>query len=237
MKGYLILNGSFKFPANTKYPSIPCYIDKTTTVYPLQGKALISGPEYVLAKSQKCKFTFSSAFHIPATEIKKTVGFVDVSIPVQPFYKIIKDIQIKRREYPKGHFMNALYKELGNGIYGNVVRGISNKKSFDTKSGKMFRVSGTELSNPILASWTTAFIRSVIGECLHNISKVKGKVVSVTTDGFITDIPNLEERLLTLNDSEIPLLKLYKRLREALTDSCDSSQALELKNNGVGIIS
>ena len=35
----------------------------------------------------------------------------------------------------------------------------------------MLRVSATELSNPVLAPWTTAFIRSVIGECLHNISQ------------------------------------------------------------------
>jgi hypothetical protein len=51
---------------------------------------------------------------------------------------------------------------MSNSIYGNVVRGISNKRSFDPKSGKMLRVSATELSNPVLAPWTTAFIRSVI---------------------------------------------------------------------------
>lgn len=32
----------------------------------------------------------------------------------------------------------------------------------------MLRVSATELSNPVLAPCTKAFIRSVIGECLHN---------------------------------------------------------------------
>src|SRR6185312_2565666 len=42
----------------------------------------------------------------------------------------------------------------------------------------------------------TAFIRSVIGECLEKISKLKGKVVSATTDGFITNIENLESKLI-----------------------------------------
>lgn len=59
--------------------------------------------------------------------------------------------------------MNLLYKEMGNSIYGNVVRGMSNKKSFDTLTGKSCRVTGTDLSNPVLASWTTAFIISVVG--------------------------------------------------------------------------
>jgi hypothetical protein len=47
------------------------------------------------------------------------------------------------------------------------------------------KIGGIDLSKPILASGTTAFIRSVLGECLHNISKIGGKVVSVTTDGLL----------------------------------------------------
>lgn len=43
---------------------------------------------------------------------------------IKPFYSIIKEIQGKRKEYPKGHVLNLLYKEMGNSIYGNVVRGM-----------------------------------------------------------------------------------------------------------------
>jgi len=48
-----------------------------------------------------------------------------------------------------------LYKEIVNGIYGNVCRGISNKTnkmSYDSLTKKTFRVGGTNLSNPILGS-------------------------------------------------------------------------------------
>ena len=34
LNGYLIVNTYFNFTWHVKYPSIPCYIDKTTTVYP-----------------------------------------------------------------------------------------------------------------------------------------------------------------------------------------------------------
>jgi hypothetical protein len=74
------------------------------------------------------------------------------AIQIKPFYEIIKEIQRKRKEYPKGSVNNMLYKEMGNSLYGNVVRGMSNKKSFDSITGKSFRVTATELSNPILAS-------------------------------------------------------------------------------------
>jgi hypothetical protein len=75
-----------------------------------------------------------------------------IEVPMRPFFAIFKDIQALRRQYKKGTVNNSLYKEMGNSIYGNVVRGISNKKTFDTATGKSFRVCATELSNPILAS-------------------------------------------------------------------------------------
>jgi hypothetical protein len=154
LNGYLILNAEFKFPDHIKYPSIPCFIDKTTTVYPLQGQCILTGPEYLLARSQECDVKIKTAYFIPATTREKHLNLLKMSVKVvvQPFQEIIQQLQKTRREYPKGHVMNALYKELTNSIYGNVVRGMSNKKTFDTKSGKMLRVSGTELSNPILAS-------------------------------------------------------------------------------------
>jgi len=51
---------------------------------------------------------------------------------IQPLHNIIKEIQRLRKETPKGTIMNLLYKEMGNSIYGNVVKGMSNKKNFDT---------------------------------------------------------------------------------------------------------
>lgn len=195
--GYLIAKGSFKLSEDVQYPSIPCYIDQGTTVYPLEGEAYLTGPEYLLAKQQGCEFNIKSAFYIHPKH-NKTKNDDDDDGFIKPFNGIIKNIQCKRRQYKKGTVEIAHYKEKGNSIYGNVVRGLSNKKSFDVLTGKLFRITGTELSNPILASWTTAFIRYVLGECLHNIKYLGGKIVSVTTDGFITDIENLEDRILPL---------------------------------------
>lgn len=175
LKGYLIVNASFKFAKGVKYPSIPCYIDKNSTVYPLEGTGLLTGPEYLLAKKQGCEIEIKSAFYIPPKENtilknKKKQEVLKISGAstidnnynnithdeeveyIKPFHTIIKEIQRLRREHSKGTINNLLYKEMGNSIYGNVVRGMSNKKSFDTLTGEMVRVKATELSNPILAS-------------------------------------------------------------------------------------
>ena len=55
-----------------------------------------------------------------------------------------------------------------------------------------------------------------------------GKVVSVTTDGFITDIDNLESKLL-----DGLLLKAYQGIR---LDLSGDSTGLELKSGGRGVI-
>jgi DNA polymerase elongation subunit (family B) len=122
---------------------------------------------------------------------------------------------------------------MGNSIYGSVVRGMSDKRKYDIKSGRTIRMEAGELSNPILASWTTAFVRSIIGECLHEISKMNGKVVSVTTDGFITDIKDLEGKLEERMDKE-SLLREFKESRRMLSRD---DTGLEIKHEGVGIIS
>lgn len=119
----------FEFKPNIKYPSIPCYIDETTTVYPVKGKGIITGSEYILARNQGCKFNMHYIYYLP-----------------------FSDLQAKRNEYPKGDINNLMYKEINNSIYGSLVRGMSDKRSDDIKSGKMIRMTGTELSNPILAS-------------------------------------------------------------------------------------
>jgi hypothetical protein len=64
---------------------------------------------------------------------------------------------------------------------------------------------------------------------------MKGLAVSVTTDGFITNIENLEDKIMSkINPKDFSLLKEFSRLREELSGN---PEALELKRSGQGIIS
>jgi hypothetical protein len=58
----------------------------------------------------------------------------------------------------------------------------------------------------------------------------------VTTDVFITNIEDLENRLLSLNIEDRPLFTKYRALRLDLSGESDSN-ALEVKKEGKGIIS
>lgn len=222
---YTVIKTSFKFPKNTKFPSIPCFVDKDTTVYPLSGSGILTGSEYLLAKEQGCYFKIEDVFTIP---------FKDGEKSYKPFYSCIKELQLSRSKYKKDTINNSIYKELGNSIYGLVVKGISNKMKFDTRIGATVRMEGNILSNPIIASWITSFIRSVLGEMLHNIEKLKGSVVSATTDGFITNLEELEDKLLELPSEKTNLHRMYRKSR---LDLSENSNALEVKKQGIGIVS
>jgi hypothetical protein len=143
---YIIMKVKFKFKPKTKFPSIPVYIDENTSVYPLEGEGILTGAEYLLAKSQKCELKISDIYYLPFERTKER------KIINQPFKDIIKELQSKRRQYPKGTINNYLYKEMANSGYGATARGISNKKKFDIKTGRTLRMESSELSNPIIAS-------------------------------------------------------------------------------------
>lgn len=79
----------------------------------------------------------------------------------------------------------------------------------------------------------------MIGESLNNINILGGKVVSVTTDGFCTDVDDLESRMLKLDSDSIYFLSRARKCRLVLTDVKGSKadpSAYELKCCVKGIV-
>ena len=165
---------------------------------------------------------------------------------MSPYRQIMEGLQSKRRSYPKKSFYDQMYKLIGNSVYGLVSQGISGKTAFDIKTKSYVKVGGGELANPILASYITGFCRAVVGECLNNVEKLGGSVVSVTTDGFISDIDNLEDKIIENEAMNKDCLLLYREIRHKLTALKDAStgevvsneSALEIKvKESKGIVS
>jgi hypothetical protein len=72
MLNYVVIDVDFNFPPNTKYPSIPTRVDNDVDIYPLEGRSIITGPEYVTAKSMGCKLRVRSGVIIPFNKLKST---------------------------------------------------------------------------------------------------------------------------------------------------------------------
>lgn len=135
--------------------------------------------------------------------------------------------------------MNLLYKELGNSIYGNIVKGMSQKRVFDIRIKGMSSVKASEISNPILASYITGSVRAVISEMLHciqlleNEHSVATRVISVTTDGFVTNVEKVEEKVKNLPEKNRKMLECYQDFRKKLNFE---TKAYEEKSSGEGIV-
>lgn len=71
----------------------------------------------------------------------------------------------------------------------------------------------------------------MLAESLHNVSLLNGMVLSVTTDGFVSDIENLEEKLMTCKN--VTFLNMYRDIREKLSGQ---STAFEVKTYVKGMI-
>lgn len=230
---YTVLDVEFEFPECVKYPNIPTRVDDNVDIYALKGRSCITGCEYLVARNKGCRITLVEGVQVPflKNEGEEPSSEEDYNILYKtPFRHIIKELQGKRRKEAKKSFYNLMYKQIGNSIYGQVSMGLSGKNRYDVKTDSFVRIPGGTLSNPVMASYITGFTRALLGECLNNIQALGGKVVSCTTDGFITDVENLEEKLLKLEG--IQCLKLFRQMRRLLTegDSRPDPSALEVKN-------
>ena len=234
INSYTILSVNFEFPENVKYPSIPCNLDETTTVYPLKGSAYITSLDYSVAIKQNAKIFIKEVFVIPFKYPKSDKNNINKKASyIRPFDSCIQTIQKNRSKFQKGTLNNALWKEIGNSIYGLVVRGLNEKLKFNSRTGDMTRMEGNDLSNPIIACYITSFIRCIIGELLHVNSLLGGKAVSATTDGLITNIENLEDKACEYfkkNWKGKSILLEFKKI-------IDNQDAIEVKNEGKGIMS
>lgn len=78
---YTVLKVVFKFPDDVKFPNIPVFVDKDTTVYPLEGEAVLTYAEYLTAQRMGCDFkVIKEIFHIPFETLPSKVRDSDVNI-------------------------------------------------------------------------------------------------------------------------------------------------------------
>lgn len=246
---YIAVDVEFEFPVSVKYPCIPTRVDNDVDIYPRKGRSIITGPEYLAARSMGCRLFLKHGVIVPfkqnSKNSKKSSKYTGY---FAPFKELVKDLQFKRRSYEKKTFYNYMYKEIGNSIYGQIAMGIGGKKTFDVKTKGYIRTDGNFISNSILAGYITGFTRALIGECMNNVQALNGKVLSCTTDGFITDITDLEEKILSLKSVQddslyykdrFSCIDLYRDMRCYLTtfdNSKADSRALEVKHveeNGI----
>jgi len=239
----------FCLPKQIKYPPFPVTLDESITIYPSSGITLVTGAELRtgirMLNSTLDLFSLSPKdFYIEVLygsyiPFKKTYDpeTKENALAYSPFFDVIKELQANRSMWKnktgKGSAMERIYKDLGNMLYGKIVCGISNKKVYDSRKEEMKTMIGNDLSNPILGTWITGFVRSLIAELLHKVDLLGGQVLSCTTDGFVCDIENLEDKIVENFDTKDSLLESYRNVRSTLSGN---EASLEVKTSVKGMI-
>lgn len=175
---------TFRFPESVPYPSLPVRTDQYGLFFPLSGESWATAPEIELALSLGAEMTIHSGIIVPW--ICDTSPHNSESTSV--FLPFVQQVRENRNRHIKGSLEEKFWKEIGNSLYGKLAQGLRAKTAFDTARGLNRSLPPSSVTQPFFAAHVTGFIRAVVGE-LMNALPSDSSVVSVRTDGFLTNCP------------------------------------------------
>lgn len=164
----------FQFPDHTCYPCLPVRTENGL-LFPLQGASYVTSPEIYLA------LQLGASIQIQTGRI-----FPYASNNLFPCLKFIQNVQQKRNSFPKQSLENLFWKQIGNSLFGKISQGIGMKRKFDSRRGETNQIHRSKITNSYFASYITGYIRALMAEIMNKIPQNK-QIISVTTDGFITN--------------------------------------------------
>ncbi|ECT9546943.1 hypothetical protein JP88_000580 [Salmonella enterica subsp. enterica] len=175
---------TFRFPESVPYPSLPVRTDQYGLFFPLSGESWATAPEIELALSLGADMTIHNGIIVPWICATSAHNSKSTSV----FFPFVQQVRENRNRHIKGSLEEKFWKEIGNSLYGKLAQGLRAKTAFDTARGLNRSLPPSSVTQPFFAAHVTGFIRAVVGE-LMNALPSDSSVVSVTTDGFLTNCP------------------------------------------------
>lgn len=209
----------FEFPEDCAFPSIPVN-DNGRLVYPLSSEGLAgvyaAGPEVYLALKLGAKIHCKRGFFL------KPLLREDLTVSKSLAYAVrqsVQDRNLAKELFGKKSLEEQLIKTMANSFYGKVAQSVVKKSTWSAYSQQMQDLGCSSVTNPVSASLITAYVRAELIAVLNEIEELGYKSYSVTTDGFISDIP--EEKLKDLD--MMGFKSSSEKARLFLTDGQDAS--------------
>lgn len=210
---------TFEFPKNCKFPCIQIQ-DNGTPVYPLTSKGCegvyACGPELYLALCLGAK-VYVKRGYILNTAVDEN-GNKSYKLR-QVIKQFVKDRSRAKEKYGEDCLEQYILKLLVNSMYGKLSQDVIAKSRWDNYKKSMEDIGCSKITNPVTACFTTALVRSVLIATLTQVYEKGYTSYSVTTDGFISDIPREVLESLDL----FSFKQLLESSRLYLTDGKDAS--------------
>ena len=192
---------TFKFPDDTRFPCLPVRSDNGL-IFPLSGESYAGSPEIQLAVELGADVEIQNGLIVPWLN------------DIRPIELFSKSVRGHRDALPTKSVFERAWKEIGNSVYGKLAQGLREKRVYDSRTDSSQILPPSRITQPYLAAYTTSLIRAVLGELLHRIP-VHRTVLSVTTDGFLTNAPREEI------DDTGTLSRLFASLADRMSDASD----------------
>jgi len=164
----------FEYPPDTLWPGLPVDGGTRGLLYPLRGRSHCGAPEIEVALNLGCKITIHHGVVYPWTSDQRMF---------EPF---VREVRNRRAALKKGSAQEQLIKLIGNSLYGRTAMGLKEKRVFDTRSGGSVQLPHSPITNEVVAAHITSLVRATLAELAGLLSPDR-RVLSITTDGFITD--------------------------------------------------
>jgi hypothetical protein len=171
-------------------------------IFPRSGETNATADEIRLALQLGAKIEILHGVVIP------------MEASVKPFQKVIAEATARRKAAKaKGDLLgDKLYKEIGNSLYGKTAQGLREKRAFDTRLGLTAPLPPSQITNAFIAATVTGNVRAALAEMMNALPAPRS-IISVTTDGFITDATAAELEAMQGG----PLCRAFSQARMELT--------------------
>lgn len=193
----LVAYVTFEFPISVKYPCIAV----TETDIPIFPRACLkeaiyaAGPELYLALQLGAK-VFCETGYVARTLIRKDAGTTSRSLG-SAVKQMVQDRAKAKAEFGKGSLPELILKTMVNSGYGKTAQNVVQKTNWDAYSGEMVKSACSAITNPAAACMTTSITRALLIAAQNQAETLGYLTYSVTTDGFISNMPL--DKLVTLD--------------------------------------
>tara|TARA_R110002049_G_scaffold265086_1_gene441206 strand:+ start:3191 stop:5986 length:2796 start_codon:yes stop_codon:yes gene_type:complete len=193
-------NVDFEFPDSVRYPVLPVRTENGL-LFPRKGNSTTHISEILLAHSLGCKINlvegrrldseqiFRKRPAVPSPDIEDVYdpinSGIEYSPAIRPFYGFARNCIEERSKHRKKTLDNLFWKELVNSTYGKTAQGLRERRIYDLRDAETKPLKPSKITNPVFASFITAFCRGVLGEIMNALPP-EVRIFSVTTDGFLT---------------------------------------------------
>lgn len=200
IKGYnpatpIFARVKYEFPKDVKFPCIPHNVEGRLLSFMRFGfrenedVVYASGPEIFLALQLGAKVYVQRGFKL--NRLTRPDGLPSQSLAYA--VKTLVDERGRAKEmFGKGSLEELILKIQVNSGYGKIAQNVVDKRTWSSARLEMEGLRESAITDPIKASLITSYVRALLYATMNEAHNKGFTIYSVTTDGFISDIPGVD---------------------------------------------